>query len=222
MSHMPAAPSPRGAKRNASSDPNAPVLIVGLGNPGKRYERTRHNIGFAVADELASRALPMPAAFSLHKRTGAMVAETRLGVRDSQRRVILAKPNTYMNESGRAVAGLVQYFSVQAEDVIVMHDELDLDLGQVRVKRGGGENGHNGLRSTSKSLGTKDYQRIRVGIGRPPGRMAPADYVLAPFGAKKATDVAIAAADAADAAELMVRGPEGFAAAERRFGSTQR
>ena len=147
-----------------------PWLVVGLGNPGPQYAANRHNAGFMVVDVLAAR---MGGRFKAHKHR-ADVVEGRLG----ETRAILIKPKTYMNESGGPVAALRSFFSVPIAHVIVVHDELDLEAGVVRVKLGGGDNGHNGLRSVTKSLGSKDYLRVRLGVGRPPGQMDPADYVL--------------------------------------------
>lgn len=175
----------------------ATALVVGLGNPGPTYARTRHNVGFLVADELAER---VGARFSVHKRSGTDVAEGRL----AGRKVVLAQPRSFMNVSGAPVAGVARFFSVALDDLLVVHDDLDLELGVVRLKRGGGEGGHNGLRSISQSLGSKDYLRVRVGIGRPPGRMDPADYVLKPFARAEAAEVGIAVQEAADAVELLL------------------
>lgn len=176
---------------------DSPLLIVGLGNPGPKYAGTRHNIGFEVIDELASRAVPMPAGLSFHKRTGADIAELTAG-RLLGRRVVLAKPRSFMNLSGGAVAALASYFGSTPAEIVVIHDELELDFGEIRLRQGGGDHGHNGLRSTTKSLKTKDYHRLSVGIGRPPGRMDPAAFVLKPFSKKEADEVPIIAADAAD------------------------
>jgi PTH1 family peptidyl-tRNA hydrolase len=187
-----AAPAP-----DPTPDPTAPALVVGLGNPGPDYARTRHNVGFLVAEVLAART---GGRFSVHKRSGADVAEVRL----AGRRTALAKPRGYMNESGGPVAGVARFFSVAPADVVVVHDDLELELGQVRLKRGGGEGGHNGLRSTSKSLGTRDYLRVRVGIGRPPGRQSPADFVLKPFAAAERAEVELACELAADGVELLL------------------
>ncbi|MVU81627.1 aminoacyl-tRNA hydrolase [Nocardia sp. ET3-3] len=175
-----------------------PVLVVGLGNPGSEYERTRHNVGFMVADVLAER---VGGRFTVHKKSGADLLEARL----DGRKVLLAKPRTYMNLSGRPVAALAKFFSVPATEVIVVHDELDLDFGVIRLKRGGGEGGHNGLRSISQALTTKDYLRVRFGIGRPPGRQDPADYVLKPFSAPERKEVPVIVEQAADAVELLLR-----------------
>ena len=179
----------------------APTLIVGLANPGPDYEGTRHNIGWDVIAELASRALPMPASFSTHKRTNCEIAQTRV----ADHPVVLARPRTYMNLSGGPVAAVAKYFSVKPVDVIVVHDEIDVDFGTVRLKRGGGEGGHNGLRSVSKALGTRDYLRVRAGVGRPPGRMEVADFVLKRFSKLEQPDVPFLVQDAADAVELLVR-----------------
>ena len=138
-----------------------PLLVIGLGNPGPQYAKTRHNIGFMVADLLADR---LGATFKVHKRSGAEIVTSTVG----QRQVVLAKPRTYMNESGSHVGPLAKFYSVPPADVIVIHDELDIDFGRIRLKLGGGEGGHNGLRSVANALGTKDFQRVRIGIGRPP------------------------------------------------------
>ncbi|WP_083984369.1 aminoacyl-tRNA hydrolase [Corynebacterium epidermidicanis] len=175
----------------------APFLIVGLGNPGAKYETTRHNVGFMVLDELASR---YQGSFSTHKKSNSDIIEARLG----DAKIVLAKPRTYMNLSGGPIRALCDFFKIPAAQVIVVHDELDLDFGVVRLKQGGGENGHNGLRSTSSTLGTKDYLRVRVGIGRPPGRQDPADYVLRNFSASEQADLGAICATAADGAELIV------------------
>ncbi|WP_438472251.1 aminoacyl-tRNA hydrolase [Rhodococcus erythropolis] len=173
------------------------ALVIGLGNPGPQYEKTRHNVGFMVAGTLAGR---MGGKFNVHKKSGAEIVEGRL----AGRRVILGKPRSYMNLSGGAVAGLARFFSVDAANIIVVHDELDLDFGTIRLKLGGGEGGHNGLRSISSSLTTKDYLRTRVGIGRPPGRMDPADYVLKPFSSTERKELDLVCEEAADAVELLL------------------
>jgi PTH1 family peptidyl-tRNA hydrolase len=184
-----AEPSPASGK--------GPELIVGLGNPGSQYAKTRHNIGFMVADLLATR---LGAPFKVHKRSGAEIVTGRLG----NRSVVLAKPRTYMNESGRHVGPLAKFYSVSPADVIVIHDELDIDFGKIRLKLGGGEGGHNGLRSVVNALGTKDFQRVRIGIGRPPGRKDPAAFVLEPFTAAEREEVPVICAQAADATELLI------------------
>ena len=153
-------------------------LVVGLGNPGDKYASTRHNIGFLVADELAKR---LDGKFGSHKYR-AQVAEVRLGVGSQAPRLIIVKPQTYMNDSGNAVAPLAQYFNCSPENIIAIHDELDIPFQAIRVKIGGGDNGHNGLKSLTQSLGTPDYFRIRMGIGRPVTQQDTADYVLDKFG----------------------------------------
>ena len=143
----------------------------------------------------------MPASFSAHKRTNCALAQTRL----ADHAVVLASPRTYMNLSGGPVSAVAKYFSVPATDVIVMHDDIDLDFGVVRLKRGGGEGGHNGLRSISTSLRTRDYVRVRVGVGRPPGRMPVADYVLKRFAKAEQSEVPFLVDHAADAVEELLR-----------------
>jgi peptidyl-tRNA hydrolase, PTH1 family len=174
------------------------ALIVGLGNPGSQYEATRHNAGFMVADVLADR---IGAKFSSHKKSNSDIVTARLG----DRSVIVAKPRTFMNLSGQPVAALARFYSVEPADIVVVHDELDIDFGAIRLKLGGGEGGHNGLRSITQHLGTKDYLRVRVGVGRPPGRMDPASYVLKPFSSAERKDLGVICEEAADAAELVLR-----------------
>ncbi|MBY4575876.1 aminoacyl-tRNA hydrolase [Gordonia paraffinivorans] len=172
-------------------------LIVGLGNPGPKYEKTRHNVGAMVVDGLASSAGER---WKVHKKSGAEVAEVRLGGLP----VLLAKARVYMNESGRQIGPLAKFYSVDPADLIVVHDELDIDFGLVRLKKGGGEGGHNGLRSISQVMGTKDYLRVRMGIGRPPGRQDPADFVLKPFPAADRAEVELLVRNGCDAVELLV------------------
>jgi peptidyl-tRNA hydrolase, PTH1 family len=185
-----------------------PALVVGLGNPGSEYSETRHNVGFRVVELLAARA--GGGRFSKH-RSHSDVLEGRL----AGRRVVLAKPRTYMNVSGGPVAGLLKYFSVPAEDLVVIHDDLDLGFGVVRLKRGGGEGGHNGLRSISSSIGTRDYLRVRFGIGRPPGRQDPADFVLKRFSGAEKKELEFAVDLAADAVEALL--DDGLEATQNRF-----
>jgi peptidyl-tRNA hydrolase, PTH1 family len=185
-----------------------PALVVGLGNPGPEYAETRHNIGVRVVELLASRA--GGGRFSKHK-SNADVLEGRL----AGRRVVLAVPRTYMNVSGAPVAGLLRYYGVALTDLVVVHDDLDLGFGVVRLKQGGGEGGHNGLRSISASIGTKDYLRVRFGIGRPPGRQDPADFVLKRFSGAERKDLEFAVDLAADAAEALLR--DGLEPAQNRF-----
>ncbi|ROT32064.1 aminoacyl-tRNA hydrolase [Micromonospora sp. HM5-17] len=176
-----------------------PWLLVGLGNPGREYARNRHNVGFMIADLLAER---VGARFGRHRRAVADVAEGRLGLGGP--RVVLVKPLTYMNLSGGPVAALAQFYKVPPAHVVAIHDELDIPYGQLRVKSGGGEGGHNGLRSLSKSLGTKDYLRVRFGIGRPPGRQDPADYVLSDFSAVERKELEFLVDRAADVVEAVI------------------
>lgn len=180
------------------TESSGPALVVGLGNPGPEYERTRHNVGFLVADVLAER---IGGRFAVHKKSGADLLQARL----DGRQILLAKPRTYMNLSGRPVAALAKFFSVPVDQVIVVHDELDLPFGTLKLKQGGGEGGHNGLRSISQALTTKDYLRTRIGIGRPPGRQDPADYVLKPFAAPERKEVPVIVEQAADAVELLLK-----------------
>jgi PTH1 family peptidyl-tRNA hydrolase len=191
-------------------------LVVGLGNPGAEYAGNRHNVGAMVLDLLGER---VGGSFKRHKARAA-VLEGRLGVLPGGvpgPRAVLAKPSSYMNESGGPVAGLAQFYAVQPERVVVVHDELDIPFGDIRLKLGGGEGGHNGLRSITRSLGTKDYLRVRVGIGRPPGRMDAADYVLGDFRGAERTQLAVLLEDAADAVELLVH--DGLLTAQQRVHS---
>lgn len=196
---------------NIAAGKGSPFLVVGLGNPGPRYEATRHNVGFMVLDELAERTSPTPSNFSVHKKSHAAIVETHIG----EAKVILAKPRSFMNLSGGPIKALAQFFKVPTDHIIVAHDELDLQFGTVRLKLGGGENGHNGLKSTSQALGTRDYYRVRIGVGRPPGRQDPADYVLRPFSVAEAADLGAICADAADGIELLVS--EGLARAQNEI-----
>ena len=180
-------------------DETHPWLVVGLGNPGREYARNRHNVGFMVADLLAER---IGGTFRRHRRAVAEVAEGRLGVGGP--RLVLAKPLTYMNLSGGPVAALAQFYKVPPEQVVAVHDELDIGYGQLRAKCGGGEGGHNGLRSMSKSLGTRDYLRVRFGIGRPPGRQDPADYVLSDFSVVERKELEFLVDRAADVVESVI------------------
>jgi len=185
---------------------NEPWLVVGLGNPGTEYAKNRHNVGFMVVDLFAGR---LGATFSRHRRAHAQVAEARLGLGAEAPRVVLAKPMTYMNLSGGPVAALRQFYKVPLDQVVAIHDDLDIPYGQLRLKLGGGEGGHNGLRSMSGSLGGKDYLRVRFGIGRPPGRQDPADYVLSDFSAAERKELEFLVDRAADATEaLIARGLE--------------
>jgi PTH1 family peptidyl-tRNA hydrolase len=174
-------------------------LVVGLGNPGPSYAGNRHNVGFMVADLLAER---MGGRFKAHKGR-ADVVEGRL----AGQRVVLAKPKTYMNLSGGPVASLRDFFKVPVERIVVIHDELDIPWATLRLKRGGGDNGHNGLKSLTQSLGSREYLRVRFGIGRPPGRQDPADFVLKDFVAAERKELPFHVDRAADAVEALVTGP---------------
>ncbi|MDZ4178513.1 MAG: aminoacyl-tRNA hydrolase [Coriobacteriia bacterium] len=148
-------------------------LIVGLGNPGPEYEHTRHNAGFLVVDLLGENLR----AGYWRDEAGSLTASVRVGDRD----IVLAKPLTFMNVSGKALRKLADIYEAPVEEIIIVHDDIDLPAGDVRVKRGGGHGGHNGLRSITDQLGSADYLRVRFGVGRPPGRMAAADWVLQPL-----------------------------------------
>ncbi|MGD9619781.1 MAG: aminoacyl-tRNA hydrolase [Mycolicibacterium sp.] len=174
-----------------------PMLVVGLGNPGPGYAHNRHNVGFMVAEILADR---MGEKFKVHKKSGADVATGRLAGRS----VVLAKPRVYMNLSGRQVGPLAAFYSLPPADVVVIHDELDIDFGRIRLKSGGGEGGHNGLRSVASALGSKDFQRIRIGVGRPPGRKDPAAFVLENFTTAERAELPTICEQAADATELLI------------------
>jgi PTH1 family peptidyl-tRNA hydrolase len=184
-------------------------LVVGLGNPGPRYELTRHNAGQLVVGELAARRSETLRA---HK-ANARVAETWL--RPGGPKLILAMPNSFMNVSGGPVSSLAKFYGVPAERVVVVHDELDIPFDTVKLKVGGGHGGHNGVRDVAKALGTADFPRVRVGIGRPPGRQDAADWVLDPFSSAERTQLPNLVGDAADAVEQLVG--EGLLAAQQRW-----
>lgn len=183
------------------------ALVVGLGNPGPDYAGNRHNVGFMVAGELARR---VGGQFRSH-RAGADVLETRV----AGRRTVLTRPRCFMNVSGRAVGAVARYYQVPVSEVVVVHDDLDLEFGVLKLKRGGGEGGHNGLRSISAALGSRDYLRVRFGIGRPPGRMDPADYVLRDFSAEQRRELVVLVDRCADAVEQLLG--HGLAAAQNQF-----
>ena len=192
------------------STETAPWLVVGLGNPGPDYAGTRHNVGFLVVEELADRARGR---FAKHKRVHAQVAEERL----QGQRAVLAKPSSYMNESGGPVKGLLDFYKVPMERLVVIHDELDIPFNTLRIKLGGGDNGHNGLKSIRRSTGSGDFYRVRVGIGRPPGRQDPADFVLKPWGSTERKELPMLVSDAADAVELLMH--EGLERAQNRYNT---
>lgn len=187
-------------------------LIVGLGNPGPEYAATRHNIGQMVLDELANT---VGGNFKKHSKARAQVLEGRLGVGGVK--VVLAKPLTYMNVSGGPVSALAQFYGIDPEKIIVVHDELDIPFDSIKLKIGGGEGGHNGLRDISKALGTKNYYRVRTGIGRPPGQMQTADFVLKPFTTAEKKDLPFLISNAADATEMLIK--KGLLATQQSFHS---
>jgi PTH1 family peptidyl-tRNA hydrolase len=187
-----------------------PTLVVGLGNPGPRYAGNRHNAGFMVLDELARR---VGGSFKAHRGRADLI-EARL----ADRRVVLAKPKSFMNESGGPVASLRDFFKVDAADIVVVHDELDIPYGTLRLKLGGGDNGHNGLKSITKSIGTREYHRLRFGVGRPPRRQDPADYVLNDFSPVERRELPFHLDRSADAIEALLT--DGLALAQNAFHGT--
>lgn len=200
---MAAKKTPQPSSPQTLADPSRPLLIVGLGNPGSTYQGTRHNIGQEALAELLGRAYPMPASLGTHKRTNTDIAELKLP--GSSTNIIAAQLRCFMNLSGTPTQALAQFFKVPSGNIIIAHDELELPLGEVRLHRGGGDHGHNGLKSISQALKTKDYFRLALGIGRPPGRMDPARYVLKPFPRAEAIEVPIMCADAIDLVEKLLR-----------------
>lgn len=184
-------------------------LIIGLGNPGAEYAHNRHNVGQMVLDELGGR---LGGGFKSHK-SRAQVLEGRLGIGGP--RMVLAKPLSYMNVSGGPVSALARFYDIDPGHVIAVHDEIDIPFNTVKLKLGGGEGGHNGLRDISKALATKDYLRVRVGVGRPPGRMDTADYVLRDFSSAEKKELPFLLDSAADAVEVLVRG--GLLTAQQQF-----
>ncbi|MEO6886897.1 MAG: aminoacyl-tRNA hydrolase [Jatrophihabitantaceae bacterium] len=184
-------------------------LIVGLGNPGPRYAGTRHNAGFFVVDLLAER---VGGKFKAHKGR-CDVVEGRLAGAP----VVLGKPKSYMNSSGGPIVSISRFYKVPVERIVVVHDDLDLPYGSLRLKRGGGDGGHNGLRSASAALGDREYARVRFGIGRPPGQQDPADYVLKEFASAERKDLAYFVDRAADAVERLIA--DGLTAAQNEYNS---
>ena len=203
----------RPVPEDAGRPPNVDVwLVVGLGNPGPTYAGHRHSVGHRVVAELADR---LGGALRSHKSGKADVLEGRLPVGGP--RVVLARPRCYMNETGGPVSALAAFYKVAVGRVVVVHDELDLPFDTLRVKFGGGDNGHNGLRSLRASLGTGDFFRVRVGVGRPPGRQAPADYVLSDYSAVERKVLPFQVGRAADAVETLLI--EGLEVTQSRFNS---
>jgi PTH1 family peptidyl-tRNA hydrolase len=196
-----------------SAEPTQPRaerwLVVGLGNPGPQYAGNRHNAGFMVADLLATR---VGAGFRRDRARTQSATGRLAGVP-----VVIAKPMSFMNVSGPPVAALAAYYKIPPARIVIVHDELDLPLGTIRLKLGGGDGGHNGLRSVTRSLSAREYYRVRIGIGRPPGRQDPADYVLHDFGTAERKEVPLVLERAADAVEALVR--LGLEAAQNEFHS---
>jgi PTH1 family peptidyl-tRNA hydrolase len=188
-----------------------PWLVVGLGNPGPSYARTRHNVGQMVLDVLAAR---QQGSWRRDRSGRADVVEGRVGPLPGVR-MVLAKPRSYMNDSGGPVAALVRFHKVSPERLVVVHDEIDLPYGTLRLKRGGGDNGHNGLRSLRQALGTGDFCRVRFGVGRPPGRQDAADFVLTPFAAPERPELGGHLETATDAVECLLEA--GIVEAQNRF-----
>src|SRR5438105_4784567 len=192
--------------RRGEPAPTLDLLVAGLGNPGREYERTRHNIGWLVVDELARRH-----GGSFRSKFSGRLAEVRL----DDLRLALLKPETYMNESGRSIAAAARFFKAPSRSVAIVHDDVDLEEGRLQARHGGGLAGHNGLRSIAQALGTPEFLRLRIGVGRPGrgDRRSVADYVLSPF--EPSTDVDALVARAAEAVETLVR--EGLEATQQAF-----
>jgi PTH1 family peptidyl-tRNA hydrolase len=193
--------------RRGNTPSTLELLIAGLGNPGREHERDRHNVGWMVVDELAHRHGEP----SFRSKFSGRIAETRIG----ESRVALLEPETYMNESGRSIAAAARFFKVRPEQLLVVHDDVDLEVGRLQARLGGGLGGHNGLRSISQSLGTQEFLRLRVGVGRPGrgDRRSVADYVLAPFESDEGPDEIVS--KAADAVESLLT--EGLVATQQSF-----
>ena len=193
-------------RRGKEHAPTIDLLVAGLGNPGREYERTRHNAGWMVADELAQRT-----GASFRSKFNGRLAETRLG----DDRLAVLKPETYMNESGRSIAAALRFFKIAPSGLLVVHDDVDLSPGRLQARQGGGLAGHNGLRSIAQALGTQDFLRLRVGVGRPGrgDRRPVSDYVLSPF--EDEVDVGNLVTRSADAVETILR--EGLESAQARF-----
>lgn len=192
--------------RRGESASTLDLLVAGLGNPGREYQRTRHNVGWLVADELAHRH-----GGSFRSKFSGQLAETRL----DDLRLALLKPETYMNESGRSLSAAARFFKVDPETLLVVHDDVDLEPGRLQARLGGGLAGHNGLRSIAQALGSRDFLRLRIGVGRPGrgDRRSVSDYVLAPFSADEDVDELVSRS--ADAVEVLAR--EGLERAQARY-----
>lgn len=188
-------------------------IVVGLGNPGATYARSRHNVGYLVTDLLVRR---VGGSWRAHKSRRVEVVEGRLPPLPGPR-LVLGRPRSYMNESGGPVAGLLQYYGVAPQRLVVVHDELDLPADSLRVKLGGGDNGHKGLKSIRASISTGDFHRVRVGIGRPAGRQSASDYVLAPMNTREQEAMAVHVERCADAVESLLR--DGLEATQQAYNS---
>jgi len=194
----------------AVGDDGSAWLVIGLGNHGPAHAGQRHNVGFLVVDRLAER---MGAPFRLHKSRLAEVVEGRLAVPGP--RVVLGRPRCYMNESGGPVIALTSFYGIDPGHVVAVHDELDIDFGALRVKLGGGDNGHNGLRSVRAALGTGEFYRVRVGIGRPSGRRGVSDFVLSGYSTAEKKELPLQVTDAADAVQSLIT--DGLGHTQQRF-----
>ncbi len=192
-----------------------PWLIVGLGNPGPAYAATRHNVGAMLVERLAVES---GVTMSRHKRVLADVAETHIGMPGDRERIVLCAPLSYMNESGGPVKAAMSFYDIPAERMVVVHDELDIDFAAIRIKKGGGDGGHNGLKSIRKALGTGDYFRVRMGIGRPPGRQAPADFVLQPFSSTQRSELPTFIDRGVAAVQTLIQ--QGLEVAQNEFNRT--
>lgn len=189
-----------------------PWLIVGLGNPGPEYAATRHNVGAMAVETMASGC---GSKLSRHKKVLGLIAETHLGFPGDRVPVVLCSPLSYMNESGGPVKAAMSFYRIPPDRLVVLHDELDIDFTALRLKKGGGDGGHNGLKSIRRSIGTGDYFRVRLGIGRPPGRQAPADFVLQAFSGSQRSELPAFLDRAGDATQTLVR--RGLEVAQNEF-----
>jgi peptidyl-tRNA hydrolase, PTH1 family len=188
-------------------------IVVGLGNPGPSYEGTRHNVGYRVTDELVAR---MGGGWRTHRTGRSLAVEGRLAGQPGVRAVV-GRARGYMNESGGPLSSLLAFYRASPDRLVVVHDEIDLPYGDMRIKYGGGDNGHNGLRSIRAALGTGDFYRLRVGVSRPPGRQSTADYLLSPFSPPERRELDLHVQRAADAVETLLA--EGLEKAQNLFNS---
>lgn len=188
----------------------SPWLVVGLGNPGSGYAATRHNVGYMVADVLAAR---LGGRWKKHKSGRADAVEGHL----AGERIVLGRSRSYMNESGGPVSALLKFYDVEPDHLVVIHDELDIDFGTLRIKSGGGDNGHNGLKSIRQSIDTGDFYRVRVGIGRPQGSQSVHDFVLKGYSSTERKELAVQLEDAADSVESLMTA--GLARTQSAFNS---